>query len=119
MRRVLVAPGVGLGAVVARDGDADHLLTRPDCRIVKMQRKVVVGRITTAAGALYVKRYNVFAARVALASVGRASPAFAAWQAATVRFGKQEQAEASAWRCALLALCPVGAYMCHREDNIF
>jgi tRNA A-37 threonylcarbamoyl transferase component Bud32 len=80
---VLVAPGVGLGAVVARDGDADHLLTRPDCRIVKMQRKVVVGRITTAAGALYVKRYNVFAARVALASVGRASPAFAAWQAAT------------------------------------
>jgi hypothetical protein len=80
--RARVAPGVLLGAVIAGDGDADHLLTRPECRIVKLQRKVIVGRIATAAGTLYVKRYNVFAWRVALASLWGESPAFRAWRAA-------------------------------------
>src|SRR5439155_602885 len=63
-------------------GDPDHLLTRPYCRIVKLQRKVVVGRVETAAGALWVKRYAVFAWRVALASLCRTSPAFGAWAGA-------------------------------------
>jgi len=80
--RAWIAPGTALGEVIAPDADADVLLTRPDCRIVKLQRKVVVGRIATADGVLWVKRYTVFAARVALASVGRASPAFGAWAGA-------------------------------------
>src|SRR5438034_757643 len=80
--RAWVAPGVDLEHAIADDGDPDHLLTRPDCRIVKLQRKVVVGRIETAAGTLWVKRYAVFAWRVALASLGRTSPAFGAWAGA-------------------------------------
>ena len=46
-----VAPGVDLERAIAADGDPDHLLMRPDCRIVKLQRKVVVGRVETSAGA--------------------------------------------------------------------
>jgi len=80
--RAWIAPGIALGEVIAPDADADVLLTRPDCRIVKLQRKVMVGRIATTAGVLWVKRYTVFAARVALASVGRTSPAFGAWAGA-------------------------------------
>ena len=80
--RALVAPGVVLADLVGPDGDADTLLTRPDCRIVKFQRKVAVGRVATSAGMLWVKRYNVFAARVALGSLGRTSPAFGAWEGA-------------------------------------
>lgn len=80
--RARVAAGVELGRAIAADGDPDHLLTRPDCRILKLQPKVTVGRIVTAAGALFVKRYTVFAWRVALGSLWRRSPAFAAWDAA-------------------------------------
>src|SRR5439155_1178152 len=80
--RAWVAPGVDLEHAIAADGDPDHLLTRPDCRIVKLQRKVVVGRVEPAAGALWVKRYAVFAWRVALASLWRTSPAFGAWAGA-------------------------------------
>src|SRR5437867_9514444 len=82
--RAWLAPGVDLEHAIAADGDPDHLLTRPDCRIVKLQRKVVVGRVETAAGALWVKRYAVFAWRVALASLWRPSPALGAWAGARV-----------------------------------
>ncbi len=80
--RAWLAPGVTLAGTIAADGDADHLLTRADCRIVKLQRKVTVGRVNTAVGVLYVKHYRVFAWRVALASLWRASPALSAWRAA-------------------------------------
>jgi len=69
-------------ADVAPGGDPDRLLTRPDCEVVKLQPKVAVGTITTPAGRLFVKRYNVFAWRVALASLWGLSPALAAWHAA-------------------------------------
>ena len=72
--RAWLAPGTDLGGALPRDGDPDRLLTRPDCRIVKLQPKVIVGRIETAAGALYVKRYNIFAWRIALGSLVRRSP---------------------------------------------
>jgi hypothetical protein len=77
-----VAPGIDLEHTIAPDGDPDHLLTDPECRIVKIQKKVIVGRADTTAGPLYVKRYNVFAWRLAVASLFRPSPAFAAWTAA-------------------------------------
>ncbi len=80
--RAWVAPGVRLTEAIPPCGDPDMLLTRPDCRLVKFQRKVVVGQVTTPVGQLYVKRYNVFAWRVALASLARASPAERAWHAA-------------------------------------
>jgi hypothetical protein len=83
-RRAWLAPGVTLETVVPPDGDPDRLLTRIDCRIVKLQPKVAVGRIATSAGVLYVKRYNVFAWRVALASLWRRSPAERAWAGAGV-----------------------------------
>ena len=79
--RAWLAPGVRL-ADVAPGGDPDRLLTRPDCEVVKLQPKVAVGTITTPAGRLFVKRYNVFAWRVALASLWGLSPALAAWHAA-------------------------------------
>ena len=82
--RAWLAPGVDLEHTIAADGDPDHLLTRSDCRIVKLQRKVVVGRVESAGAALWVKRYAVFAWRVALASLGRTSPAFGAWVGARV-----------------------------------
>jgi tRNA A-37 threonylcarbamoyl transferase component Bud32 len=77
--RVHAADG-GLAAVLAHD--PDDLLMRPACRIVKLQPKVVVGRVRVDDGAVYVKRYNVFSWRVALASLFRPSPAFEAWTAA-------------------------------------
>jgi hypothetical protein len=80
--RAWVAPGVDLERAIAADGDPEHLLMRPDCRIVKLQRKVVVGRALTPVGVLWVKRYAVFAWRVALASLWRASPALGAWRGA-------------------------------------
>src|SRR5207244_8211729 len=46
--RAWLAPGVDLEHTIAADGDPDHLLTRPDCRIVKLQRKIVVGRVESA-----------------------------------------------------------------------
>ena len=51
--------------------------------VVKLQRKVVVGRIGTRLGTVWVKRYNVFAARVALAGAFVPSPASRAWIAAS------------------------------------
>lgn len=80
--RAWVAPGVRLAEAIPPSGDPDMVLTRPDCRLVKFQRKVTVGRVTTPAGPLYVKRYNVFAWRVAVGSIGRPSPAERAWHAA-------------------------------------
>jgi hypothetical protein len=80
--RVWLAPGVDPRVAIAPDGDPDRLLTRPDTRLVKLQRKVVVGRAATPVGPLYVKRYTVHAWRVALASIGRASPARRAFGAA-------------------------------------
>lgn len=80
--RAWVAPGIDLAWVAGPDGNADRLLGRIDCRLLKMQRKVRVGRVTTPAGVLYVKRYNVFSWRIAVASLGRRSPAQAAWEAA-------------------------------------
>jgi len=80
--RVWLAPGVDPHVAIAPDGDPDRLLTRPDCRIVKLQRKVMVGRVTTAVGPLYVKRYTVHAWRVVLLSLGRPSPARRAFDAA-------------------------------------
>lgn len=77
--RAWAAPGVDPFALVPPDGDPDRLLTRTDCRIVKHQPKVIVGRIATPAGILWVKRYNVFAPRLALASLWQASPARGAW----------------------------------------
>ena len=79
--RARLGPGVRL-ADVAPGGDPDRLLTRPDCDVLKLQPKVTVGAVSTPAGRIYVKRYNVFAWRVALASLWRSSPAAAAWQAA-------------------------------------
>ena len=86
--RTRVAAGARLEHAIGVDGDLDHVLTRPDCRILKLQSKVVVGRVETPAGALYVKRYTVFAWRVALASLFQPSPAFAAWAAADLLDGR-------------------------------
>ncbi len=80
--RVWAAEGIDPVAAIAPNADPDMLLTRIDCRLLKLQRKVMVGRVATPAGTLYVKRYNVFAWRIGLGSIGRASPARRAWRAA-------------------------------------
>lgn len=105
--RAWVAPGIDLRALVPPDGDPDRLLTRPDCRIVKLQPKVIVGRIETAAGPLWVKRYNVFAWRLALASLWQGSPARAAWRGAQAVAAQgfavpEPLAAIEAWRAGVL-----------------
>jgi len=80
--RAWLGPGVDPITAIAPDGDPDRLLTRPDCHIVKLQRKVTVGRVTTAAGTLYVKRYTVHAWRVLLGSIALPSSARRAFDAA-------------------------------------
>src|SRR4029077_5302388 len=80
--RAWLGPGVDPITAIAPDGDPDRLLTRPDCHIVKLQRKGTVGRVTTAAGTLYVKRYTGAAWRVLLGSIGLPSPARRAFDAA-------------------------------------
>src|SRR4029453_13228479 len=72
--RAWLAPGGDPPLGIPPDGAPARLLPRPDCRIVKLQRKVMVGRVTTAVGPLYVKRYTVHAWRVALLSLGRPPP---------------------------------------------
>jgi tRNA A-37 threonylcarbamoyl transferase component Bud32 len=79
---VWLGPDVDPHAAIGPGVDPDRLLTDPDCRVVKLQRKVMVGRVVTRAGALYVKRYNVHAWRVALGSLARVSPARRAFVAA-------------------------------------
>jgi hypothetical protein len=101
--RARAAPGVRLVEIFPPDGDPDRALLHPNCRVLKLQRKVVVGRVETPAGVLFVKRYNVFAWRVALAGWMR-SPAFRAWSAAEVLaaggFGTPEVVAAIEYRCA-------------------
>jgi len=80
--RAWLAPGVDLDADLAPGGDVDWLLTHPRCRLVKLQRKVIVGRVTTRSGPLWVKRYTVHALRVYLGSLGHPSPADRAFRAA-------------------------------------
>ncbi len=80
--RAWLSPGVDPVTALAPDGDPDRLLTRPECQLVKLQDKVTVGRVVTAAGTLYVKRYTVHALRIALGSLGRPSPAWRAFAAA-------------------------------------
>lgn len=73
-----VAPGVELAAIIPPDGDPDRILTDPACRLAKLQPKVIVGRMVTRTGVLWVKRYNIFSLRTLLASPAQRSPAFAA-----------------------------------------
>lgn len=80
--RAWVTPGERLTDAVGPDGDPDRLLTHPLCRVIKFQRKVAVGDIDTPVGTLFVKRYNVHAWRVLVASLGRPSPARRAFVAA-------------------------------------
>ena len=78
--RARVAGHVDLASLVGPDGDPDRLVTSARCTLRKFQAKVVVGRVETARGWIYVKRYNVYALRVALGSLGRRSPAAAAFR---------------------------------------
>ena len=80
--RVWLGRGVDLAALTGADGNFDRLLTRADCTLVKFQRKVIVGRVDTSIGPLYVKRYNVYGWRFALAGLAAASPAARAWAGA-------------------------------------
>src|SRR5262249_19881134 len=80
--RAWVAPGVDLVALTGADGNFDRLLTRADCTLVKFQRKVIVGRLDTPIGPLYVKRYNVYGVRHALAGLAAPSPAARGWAGA-------------------------------------
>ena len=80
--RTWLGRGVDLAALTGADGNFDRLLTRADCTLVKFQRKVIVGRIETAIGPVYVKRYNVHGLRYVLAGLGAPSPAERGWAGA-------------------------------------
>lgn len=80
--RAWVAAGVDLARAFPPDGDPDRLLTHPDCRIRKFQKKVVVGEIRVGAETFFLKRYNVWTWRVQLTSAFVPSPAFRAFETA-------------------------------------
>ena len=54
-------------------GDCDRLLARRDCRIVKDQKKIKVGRLSLTVGGqvrqIYIKRYNAFSLRYRIGSL--------------------------------------------------
>ena len=59
--------------------DCDHLLARPECQIIKDQKKIKVGRLSLALMgkqySLYIKRYNAFSLRYRFGSLLCASGA--------------------------------------------
>jgi hypothetical protein len=69
------AGSVTLRELLGGVADPDWVLTRSDCAIVKYDGKVWVGRVRTAAGILYVKRYARWIGRTALEAVLSGSPA--------------------------------------------
>jgi hypothetical protein len=71
--------------------DCDRLLARPDCRIIKDQEKIKVGRLTLglASGQLkiYIKRYNAFSLRYRIGSLLLPSGAVRSLRGATILKG--------------------------------
>ena len=87
--RAWLPPDIRLSTLAPPDGDPDRLLRGPAAHVIKDQRKVTVGVAIVAGGftarrssPIYVKRYNVFSARVRWISLWQPSPAFRAWRAA-------------------------------------
>lgn len=78
--RAVLARDLDILAVIGPDGDPDRLLTSPRCELRKFQDKVVVGRIETARGCVYVKRYNIYALRILVGSPFMRSPAMIAFE---------------------------------------
>lgn len=71
-----VAPDAALArAILGPSLDPDWLLGAPDCDLLKLQRRVLVGRVVAAGRVVYVKRYNAYAWRALLAASLRGSPA--------------------------------------------
>ncbi|MGH7927850.1 MAG: lipopolysaccharide kinase InaA family protein [Candidatus Binatia bacterium] len=68
LQRSLASP-----SMIEQLADADHLLERPDCEIIKDQRKIKVGRVLLQWNAekmvVYIKRYNAFSLRYRLQSL--------------------------------------------------
>ena len=72
---VFCGDAAALRSALPPNGDPDRALLSPGCRLVKLAPKVIVGRVDAPGGALFIKRYNVFAARVAIGSLLGPSPA--------------------------------------------
>ena len=68
--------------------DCDHLLDRPECQIIKDQKKIKVGRLNLKIAGrerhLYIKRYNAFSLRYRLGSLVSCSGAVKSLKGATV-----------------------------------
>jgi tRNA A-37 threonylcarbamoyl transferase component Bud32 len=88
--RAWLQQDIRLSTLSPPDGDPDRLLRGPAAHVIKDQRKVMVGIASVVPGfaasrrpsSIYIKRYNVFSARVRWASLWKTSPAFRAWHAA-------------------------------------
>jgi hypothetical protein len=80
---VSAPPGAeALHALLGGAADPDWVLTRADCEIVKYDGKVWVGRVHSAAGVVYVKRYARGSVRAATEALAVGSPARRAAEAA-------------------------------------
>ena len=68
--------------------DPDRLFTRPECRIIKDQKKIKVGRVALEIDGemmnVYLKRYNAFSWRYRLGSLFMTSEAYRSWQGAAL-----------------------------------
>jgi hypothetical protein len=66
--------GLDVRALLGGGVDPDWVLTRSDCEIVKYDGKVWVGRVQTARGRVYIKRYARSLLRIALEAAVAGSP---------------------------------------------
>ncbi len=92
--------------VLGRTLDPDWLLGAPECALLKVQRRVMVGRTHAGGRTVYVKRYNPYALRAVLMAALRGSPARAAAAAAArlakLGFSVPRVVAAVEWRAGLL-----------------
>jgi hypothetical protein len=78
-----LAPELAAEPGLALLADPDRLFARPECEIIKDQKKIKVGRLPLEVGGarrrVYLKRYNVFSWRYRVGSLWMASGAARSW----------------------------------------
>jgi len=88
-------------AVLGPTLDPDWLLCAPQCDVLKLQRRVTVGRVEAGGRVVYVKRYNAYAGRAVLDASLRGSlarrAARAAERLAALGFGVPQVVAAVEW----------------------
>lgn len=104
--RVLAADAALARAVLGPTLDPDWLLGSPACEVLKLQRRVMVGRVEAGGRVVYVKRYNPYAGHAVVDASLRGSLArragAAAARLAALGFGVPRVVAAVEWHAGPL-----------------